>query len=521
MSAKLAPPICAPEAPFTRARAHSTEVEGILTGTDMIRKPHSDVEDFLDEKGREWARQMYDEYLALRAGLEKRTDVIGADGTPRRSARDSERQLQTVVGRVSVPRLAYQAPGSADLHPMDASLNLPREMFSHGIRRMVAKEAARASFDEVVEIVRDYTGATIGKRQVEELAVRAAQDFEAFYEQRAAARDPKDDLLVISTDGKGVVMRHEDLREGTRRAAAKSVRKLETRLTPGEKSNRKRMAQVATVYSIAPFPRTPADILHTLRDAEELDAKRPRPTDKRVWASVERSQRAVVREAFAEALRRDPEKRRRWIVLVDGDPKQLRAVKAEARRAGVTVTILLDIVHALEYVWDAARALFGKSNVEAERWVADRLLALLKGQSGGDIARTIRWWAARRKKDDDSAQAQRAIDKSCDYLADRTRTRLMHYEEALRDGLPIATGVIEGACRYLVKDRMDRTGARWSLTGAEAVLRLRALRASRDFDTYWKFHLARDHERNHSSHYDSGNVPDPLPAPKPRLRRVK
>jgi len=117
-----------------------------------------------------------------------------------------------VFGRVEVERLAYQAPGTTDLHPMDAALNLPREMFSHGIRRMVAKEAARASFDEVVEIVRDYTGSSIAKRRVEELAVRAAQDFDAFYEQRAAARDPKDDLLVISTDGKGVVMRHEDLR---------------------------------------------------------------------------------------------------------------------------------------------------------------------------------------------------------------------------------------------------------------------------------------------------------------------
>jgi hypothetical protein len=404
---------------------------------------------------------------------------------------------------------------------MDAALNLPREMFSHGIRRMVAKESARASFDEVVEIVRDYTGGTIAKRQVEELAVRAAQDFDAFYEQRAAARDPKDDLLVLSTDGKGIVMRHEDLREDTRKAAEKSVRKLETRLTPGEKSNRKRMAQVATVYSIAPFPRGAADILHSLRDANDVDARRPRPTDKRVWASVEKHSRTVIREAFTEAGRRDPKKLRRWVVLVDGEPKQLRAVKAEARRAGVKVTILVDIVHVLEYVWDAARALFGESNAKAESWVADRLLALLTDRSGGDVARTIRWWAARHKKPELSVEAHKAIDKACDYLSDRSRTRLMHYGEALRDGLPIATGVIEGACRYLVKDRMDRTGARWSLTGAEAVLRLRALRASGDFDAYWPFHLERDRQRNHASRYEDGKSPDPLPARKAQLQRVK
>ena len=158
----------------------------------------------------------------------------------------------------------------------------------------------------------------------------------------------------------------------------------------------------------------------------------------------------VIREAFAEALRRDPEKTRRWVVLVDGEPKQLRAVKAEARRAGVKVTILADIVHVIEYVWGAARALFGESNAKAEKWVEDRLHALLTGRSGGDVAKTIRWWEARDKKLDAAAQA--AIDKTCRYLADRTRTRLLRYQEALREGLPIATGVIEGACRYVVKD---------------------------------------------------------------------
>ena len=237
-----------------------------------------------------------------------------------------------------------------------------------------------------------------------------------------------------------------------------------------------------------------------------------------VWASVEQSPRKVIRAMFDEALRRDPDKLRRWVVLVDGEPRQLRAVKAEARRAGVKVTILLDIVHVLEYVWKAARALFGGSNAKAEKWVGDRLLALLTGRSGGQVAHTIRWWASRSKLD---APALAAIESARDYVADRTRTRLMNYADALRDGLPIATGVIEGACRYVVKDRMDRTGARWSLTGAEAVLRLRAVRASRDFDAYWAFHLEQEHQRNHAARYEDGAIPDPLPAPKPRLRRVK
>jgi hypothetical protein len=503
---------------FERAHAHAGEVEGTLLG-EMMRQRHSDVEAFLDQKGREWARLMLEEHLRLRGELEQRTEVTGADDVKRSAVRASERQIGTVLGRVVAPRLAYQTPGATALHPMDAKLNLPPEIFSHGVRRMVARAAARNSFDEVAEMMREYTGTTIGKRQVEELACRAAQDFDAFYEERAQSRDSKDDLLIISTDGKGIAMRHQDLREGTRQAAEKTSHKLETRLTPGEKKNRKRMAQVVTVYSVAPFPRTSGDILHTIRNTEKLSTKRPRPTDKRVWASVEKSQREVIHEAFAEAQLRDPARERRWVVLVDGAPKQLQAVKAEARQAGVKVTIIVDLIHVLEYIWDAARALFGESNKKAESWVADRILALLSGRSGGDVARTIRWWAVRTKDLSDAATS--AIDKTCHYLAERNRTRLMHYKEALRDGLPVATGVIEGACRYLVKDRMDRTGARWSLSGAEAILRLRAIRASGDFDAYWKIHLEREHERNHAAHYQDGVVPEPLPPPRVRLRQVK
>jgi len=139
MSAAHADPIEAVETPFARARAHAARLEGIRARDDMIRKPHSELEVMLEGQSCEWARLMLEEYLRLRAQLERRTEVVGADGVTRDYARDSERHLETVLGRVPVQRLAYQSPGSADLHPMDAALNLPREMFSHGIRRMVAE----------------------------------------------------------------------------------------------------------------------------------------------------------------------------------------------------------------------------------------------------------------------------------------------------------------------------------------------------------------------------------------------
>lgn len=519
MTTSYAKPIPVAQPVFASAREHALEVERCLTEGKMLRATHDEVEAFVNEQGQEWARRMLQAQVLLRAEKEARVEVVGADGIERGSVRESERHVETIIGRIVTPRLAYQQAGCVDLHPMDAALNLPPDLYSYGIRRMVAKEVARASFEEVVESVDDYSGGHIAKRQVEELAVRAARDFDEFYEQRERQPDVTEDLLVISTDGKGIVVRHEDLRDATRLAAEKDKHKLETRLSPGEKPNRKRMAQVATVYTVPAWERSAADVLHTLRD-EDTESKRPPVRDKRVWASVEKHQRKVIRAAFEEALRRDPEQRRRWVVLVDGENKQLRAVKAEARRAGVTVTILVDIIHVLEYIWKAARALFGESSPEAESWVGHRLLALLSGHSGGDIARTIRWWAQRQDSTLDAA-ARKTIAGACGYLANRTRTRLMRYADALRDGLPIATGVVEGACRYVVKDRMDRTGARWSLAGAEAVLRLRALRASADFDEYWHFHLAREHQRNHAASYANADIPDPLPERKRNLRRIK
>lgn len=506
---------------FSAARRYSLEVEGRLSGNDMARKTHEELEGFVAEAGREWARLMLQDHLDLRSELERRVHVEGAEGVERRSARHSTRQLKTVVGQVDVARLAYQQAGMDGLHPMDAALQLPPEVYSLGVRKLVAKYASKLSYEDVIEVVRDGTGVTIGKRQLEELAQRAAQDFDDFYEQRSASSGAETarDLLVISTDGKGIAMRHEDLRPATKKAAERSSKRLETRLSPGEKANRKRMAQVASVYSVAPHPRSPADLIRSLRADKSETLQRPRPTNKRVWASVEKDCRIVVREAFAEALKHDPEHKRRWVVLVDGAPAQLLAVKAEAKRASVKVTILLDIIHVIEYLWQAANALFGPNNRKREDWVGDRLLALLSGRTGGEVSKTIRWWAARAKDLDDSRAA--AIDSACDYLADRTRTRLMRYADALKDGLPIATGVIEGACRHLVQDRMGVTGARWSLTGAEAILRLRAIRASRDFDEYWAFHVHQEQQRNHASRYAGGEPPNPMPAPRRQLKRVK
>ncbi len=507
-----------PEAqPFARSTAKIAQMPEHLAKSDTLREEHGVTERWLTVEGRELMRLLLQEHFDVRGAAEQRVKVVAADGVERDSVRETERGLESVFGDVDVSRLLYQAPGRVGLAPLDALLNLPRDHYSHGVRELIAKEIARASYDEVSELIRDYSGAKIAKRQIEEIALAVAVDFDAFYELRKREREVTDHLLVITTDGKGIVMLHEHLREETRKRAEQRANNVELRLSPGEKKDSKRMAQAAAVYTIPRWQRTSADVLHGVRD-DATESKRPTPEGKRVWASVAKTPRAVIREAFDEALRRDPERRRRWVVLIDGNATQLDAVKAEAKRVGVKITILVDVVHVIEYVWKAARAIFGRTTPEAEKWVGERFLALLSGASGGEIAKTIRRHAGERKL---SAARREAVRKACRYLTDRKRTRLMKYADALRDGLPISTGVIEGVCRYLVKDRMDRTGARWSVDGAEAVLRLRAIRASGDFDEYWQFHLARKKERNHANHYEGRAVPCPLPGKTRHLRLLK
>jgi hypothetical protein len=461
-------------------------------------------------------RDLVQSYVDRCAAQEQRVEVVGADGVERREVRTATRHVETPVGEIEVKRLLYQAPGVSGVAPLDAALGLPDEKYSHELRRIVAEESAKSSFDEVAELIVKHTGARVPKRQVEELATRAARDFDEFYGSRLSSPEDTDHLLVLSFDAKGVAMLHRDLREATRKAAEETPRRLETRLTKGEKPNRKRMAEVATVYTLAQWPRTIADVLHGLRDKADKTTRRPRPTNKRVWASVSHTPQRVIDDAFAEAARRDPEHRRRWVVLVDGNRDQLRRIQRAAGKLGVKITIVLDIVHVLEYLWRAAYAFHPDGTEAAESWVEGRLLALLNGRSAGEIAKSLRLMT--KTHDMDAARAK-PVDRAASYLV--KNTRLLHYDRALADGLPIATGVIEGACRYLVKDRMGRTGARWSLSGAEAVLRLRALRASGDFDDYWTFHLAKEHERTHQSRYAGGDVPDPLPPHRPTLRLVK
>jgi len=516
----LACPAVQPVQPFAEPRQKFETLITYLGSAEACSMTHSDVERELQTKGMDLLRSLYQAHLDTRGPGEANAGVSAVDGIDRTRVRVQARGLESVFGTVSVNRAGYGAAGSKSLHPLDAELNLPRELYSHELRRRVAEEAAKTSFDEVAESIARNTGAEVPKRQLEQLVTRAARDFDAFYETRRVVTEAQmgsGSVLVITVDAKGVVMRTEDLREATRKAAAKRVHRLKTRLSKGEKRNAKRMATVAAVYTINPFVRKPEDILRRMAPVRGADTeKRPSPEGKRVWASLEKTPEQVIAEAFEEAEHRDPLHQKTWTALVDGNKTQIRILRKLARKKSIKLHLIVDVIHVSQYLWSAGFAFNPEGSPELETWVSQRLLAILRGHAS-NVAAGIRRSATLRRL---SHNDRKPVDGCAHYLL--TYAPYLRYDHDLATGLPIATGVIEGACRHLVKDRMDVTGARWSLSGAEAVLRLRALRSSRDFDEYWSFHEVREHERNHQSLYADGKVPATKhPQKRPKLRLVK
>jgi hypothetical protein len=475
-----------------------------LDGTDAAGLSHAELEERLAVDGRELLRRLLDDHLALRAVREQRLErVTGDEGVVRtRVESGHERALETVFGTVTVERLAYRAPEVGNLHPADAALNLPVERHSHGLRQLAALEAARGSFQDATDAIERSTGQRLGKRQVEELATLAAIDFEDFYETRRPARSEPGDLLVLSCDGKGIVMRPDALRTGTAARATRAGPKPKARLSREEQRHRKRMAEIGAVYDAKPAPRATADILASAAPEGHEPDPGPVAADKWLCASVVTDAAVVIARVFDEAQRRDPKHRRTWVALVDGNSHQIQRIKYEARTRGVTVTIICDFVHVLQYLWGAANCLYPDREPSAlEEWVHQHAVRVLEGHAtkvAGSIRRTATNQgldAARRKPADDAAN----------YLT--TLAPYLDYPTALQNGWPIATGIVEGACRHLIKDRMDITGARWGLAGAEAVLKLRALKANGDFNTYWQFHLNRERHHVHEARYHNHQLP--------------
>ena len=449
-----------------------------LASTSALELPLHQIESQQQAKGCEVQR------LLLQAHLQHRGhgDVGPALCLPQPAGdllyshrRLGARSLTTVFGTVELLRMGYSRPGSPSIFPLDQALVLPARSFSYELQRRLVKAAVQNPFLESVQTIADLTGISVSKRSLEEILPDAAQDFDAFYRQRSP-EPATGSILVAAVDCKGIPIVKPGGAQPT------------LRLAKGQKANKKRMATVAAVFTRLPWVRTPEQVVESLfptgRRAPGDVATPPRPENKRVWASLLKGKTTVIQEVAEEMERRDPSGSKTRVALTDGE--RALQIRVEGK---LSVTLILDLMHVLEKLWKAAYVFHAEGSLEANLWVLDRILRILFGEVG-QVVKGIRQSVTKRGL---SGAKRKTLLGVAAYLY-RNRTR-MRYDKYLARGWPIASGPVEGACKNLIKDRMERSGMRWTEQMAEAIVQLRAISLSGDFDQYWQFHIEQDQRR--------------------------
>jgi len=489
--------------PFYPAYEKLIEITTHLRTEMAGDQTHRANEAYLETTGRELLRLLRQDHWDHQSAGRLADVVCGADGVGRSHQRDHmETGYKSVFGAVRVARTGSSQRGVSSLLPSEAQLNLPARGYAHRVQKRVAAKAATMAFEAVAHDVATETGVRLGKAQVEQIVYDAAQDFDAFYAHPCSPELQQDarakPIQVLTFDGKGVVMRREALRDATRKKAEVCAQPVPHDVARKDKANRKRMATVAGIYHIDRHRRLAQTVARQFAPLRLVPTDRttaPKPVGKKRWASLAKPMKAVIETGFAEGRRRDPEQQAAWVVLVDGDPTQIDDIAKAAKAHGGSVVMILDVMHALEYLWKAAKVRFAPDDPQAAPWVAEQIEGLLHGQ-GRSIVSDLRCWATVQGL---SPQQREPIDQCTTSLAHHLPS--LNYPDSLAKGYPIATGVIEGACRSLVKDRMEITGARWGLEGGEAVLQLRALAINGDLDAYWAFHETQEYQRHHQAKF--------------------
>jgi hypothetical protein len=475
-----------------------------------------DMETLAVEQSRQIGLGVLQLALDAQAGAEvPLAGLAGADGCWRGCREKSATTVVTMLGPVAVRRIAYRsrAKGVADLHWRDAVLNLPPCGYSWRLQQLAEMACRSGSFQDGHDLVLAATGASIGKRQLEEILARAAGDAEAFAQDRplpdapvitGAGGEERAAVLGMSADAKGVSMRPDALRAETARKAAKREKSGQKRLGSGEKQAKKRMAETGAVFDCLPPDgpaRTPQDIMGRPAGQPPLT---PRAVNKWYTCGITATCAEVITGVMAEADRRDPGRQRDWLALIDGNAHQIECFQKEAAQRGKDITILIDFIHVIEYLWKAALAFTPPGDTRAtEDQVTAWGLDILAGHSRGVTADITARAAADPPKP--GGEHEKNIRTTTHYL--QAKEPFLGYPAALARGWPIATGIIEGACRHIIGDRLGITGARWSLPGAQAMLWMRAIAASSDLPAYWNWHLAREHHRNHLSKFQNPPAP--------------
>ena len=332
-------PSCASTADaFAASRTILDQIITRLGDPAMIGCTEQALEEYVTTAGRDLQRQLIQDQLDARAAAEsRRAAVAGADQIERRWAEPGHARLvATTVGRVQVTRIGYRAPAASNLYPADAVLALPDRLYSFPLQRQVVHEAATGSLREAADGLERATGQRIGTRQLMETMTAAARDVRDFYQHQPTRPGSPADLLVLSIDATGVTMIPADLRDPA--PAVPGPRPPSAQLASRDRASRSRMAVVTACYDAVPAPRTPADVLPA--DIAERAARQPGPraAGRHLDASLEHGTATMTTRLFDAAEHRDPQHRRRWIALVDGNNHQLDRIGHEARTRACTST---------------------------------------------------------------------------------------------------------------------------------------------------------------------------------------
>ena len=417
--------------------------------------------------------------------------VLGDGREVRRLKEPQSRSYQSPFGAFELTRMVYGSREGQKIAaiPFDGSLQLPKSKFSYLLQDWNQALEVEMPFAQVSATLERILGFKQSVHSLERSQREAAREIEAFWSEQPSPPPAEEGALLVCTgDGKGVPMR------GANAPARPGGSCTEKGMRPGTK----KMALLGAAYTIEPFPRTPQDVLAALfrepRQSAEA-APRPKPCFKRVRACLRRDaadttapQTHTIFSWMAhEVAQRNPGDVKPVIVLMDGQESLWNA--AAEHLPGTEITEILDLLHATSYLWEAAHLFHPKASPQASRFVRTQTQRML----GGHIATVIR--SLRRQATDHKLKGKRLenLQRICGYFANNVHR--MAYDQYLAHGFPIASGVIEGACRCVVKDRMERSGMRWVIDGAQAMLGLRSIHLSGLWDEFMQFRIQHECQR--------------------------
>lgn len=408
--------------------------------------------------------------------------------TLRRLDQQHERRYVSVFGELHIGRTVYatRKDQKHQVVPLDAVLNLPDSDFGYLLQQWDQSFCVQDSYASSRQTVQQILGIGQSVRTLEQMNASMSHDVELFNEsQPAPAAQEEGSIVVLTADGKGVPMRRDEDDSSAIRGRRKK----------GEKANKKRQACVGAVYTVEPFVRTAQDVVdEVMRDKRKHD--RPQPQHKQVRAELTRPIDGVEIKGktrifawFAQQLQARNRKQAKDVVcLLDGE-RALWKMLALWIVPLTCVVGVLDIFHVLGRLWTAAHCFHPEGSEEAQTFVTQRLERILQG----DVGRVIGGLKQMATKSPLRGIRAKRLSEVVGYL--QHNRAHMHYDEYLAKGYPIGSGVAEGACRHLVKDRLELTGMRWRIHGAQSMLDLRSVFLNNQWDKFQSFHIEQATQR--------------------------